>query len=166
MSLKIEKTGLFAIKEKTGARMRTVVADVSPHVHTTRTCTHACDTRTLARAAAFAAAAVAATAAVEISRRKTRGAILGHTLGPSFLSPRWFNEPIRRSFLPAVLPTFFPYISTAPRHSRTVPTPPNAAISQPSAHHRVMHPFVACPRRISPGYGSFAPSFVRFTPFR
>lgn len=60
MSLKIEKMGLFAIKEKTGARMRTV----SPHVHTyvhTRV-------RTLSRAVAFAAAA-------EISRRKTRGAM-------------------------------------------------------------------------------------------
>lgn len=66
MSLKIEKTGLFAIKEKTRARMRTVVA--ASHVHTTRTCTHACDTRTLARAAAF-------TAAVEISWWRTRGRV-------------------------------------------------------------------------------------------
>lgn len=55
MSLKIEKTGLFAIKEKTRARTVVVVPCLmcTRHVYT-----RTCDTRILARATAFAAAVV------------------------------------------------------------------------------------------------------------
>lgn len=140
--------GLFAIKEKTRARMRTVVAAVvSPHVHRTRTCTHACDTRTLARAAA----------AVEISRgedAKSGLCIGAHT--PSFLSPRWFNEPIRRSFLSAVLPTFFPQ----PHPGRTLGLFPASVSSTLGRHH---HRVVSAPfcRVSSPHLSRLVCSFFR-----
>lgn len=74
---------------------------------------------------------------------RTGVCIGAHT--PSFLSPRWFNEPIRRSFLPAVPPT------SSLGHTPTLSDRPYPSLFRfPTLHCRVVHPFVACPHRISP----------------
>lgn len=88
-SLKIEKTSLFAIKRK-GRLFALCLAR--------GTCVNACDTRDSTRAYLLPG---------YHSRRG--GDDIGEKHTPSFLSPRWFNEPIRRRVsFPQVSRDFLP----------------------------------------------------------
>lgn len=139
MSLKIEKTfaiGLFAIKEK--GSYANGHCGVSSHVHTTRTAVY-----TRVRYADLSTCRPRRCCCSDIEEEDAMGNVSGHHAS-SFLSPRWFNEPIRRSF-PSCSSSNFLLLLLGRRTLGTLrsilPFPlPFPPILDP----RVIHPFVAC----------------------